>query len=71
MFRRLTLRRMSPESRKVAKLINELESVSNRLHNLLPKIEAMESDSKALWGMNRVFTHCDLADTCVYKEPKV
>ena len=48
MYRKSTLRRMPTETRKVAKLINEAESVTNRLKNLIPIIQGLELDSKAL-----------------------
>ena len=41
-LRKRTLRRMPPETRKVARLVNELESVERRLKNLLPSIQRME-----------------------------
>lgn len=46
MLRKKTLRRMPEVSRKVAKLIGELESVERRLKNLLPEIERFEHDSR-------------------------
>ena len=46
MFRKLTLRRMRPHTRKVAKLCNELESINNRLRNLLQDIELLETTAK-------------------------
>jgi len=47
-YRKKTLRTMSPTTRKVAKLIGELESVSRRLKNLIVDIQLLESDSRAL-----------------------
>jgi len=41
-LRKKTLRRMPPETRKVAKLVNDLASVERRLKNLLPTIQRME-----------------------------
>ncbi len=51
-YRKRTTRRMMPESRKVAKLINELNSVATRLKNLLPVIQQLELDSAALHNHN-------------------
>lgn len=48
MFRSKTLRKMPPETRAFAKLLNELESVCRRGKNLVPKLERLERDSQAL-----------------------
>ena len=47
-YRKKTLRSMSPVTRKVARLIGELDSVSRRLKNLIPEIQRIELDSQAL-----------------------
>lgn len=47
-YRKRTLRIMSPTARKVARLIGELQSVANRLKNLIPDIQSLDLDSKAL-----------------------
>lgn len=47
-MRKKTIRQMSPESRKLARLINDLDSVSRRLKNYLPIIQRLELDSRAL-----------------------
>jgi len=39
---------MPEQTRKVGKLINEAESVVNRLKNLMPIIQSLELDSRAL-----------------------
>jgi len=39
---------MSPTTRKVARLIGELESVDRRLKNLMPELQRMELESQAL-----------------------
>jgi len=46
-YRRKTLRRLTPEARKLAKLIGELESVSRRLKSLVPIVERLEIDVRA------------------------
>jgi len=46
-YRKKTLRRLTPEARKLAKLIGELESVSRRLKSLVPVVERLEIDVKA------------------------
>lgn len=48
-YRNKTLRSMSPTTRKLARLIGELESTSRRIKNLIPEIERMELDSRALF----------------------
>jgi len=47
-YRKKTLRSMSPTTRKVARLIGELDSVSRRLNNIIPELQRLELDSKAL-----------------------
>ena len=47
-FRKSTLRRMSPTTRKYAKLLNELESVLRKGKNMVEDIQRLELDSRAL-----------------------
>ena len=47
-FRKKTLRTMSPTARKVARLIGELDSISRRTKNLIPDLQRLDLDSKAL-----------------------
>ena len=47
-YRKATLRRMSPVTRKYAKLLGDLESVLRRGKNLVEDIQRLELDSKAL-----------------------
>ena len=47
-YRKKTLRTMSPTARKVARLAGELESVSRRLKNLVPELQKLDFESKAL-----------------------
>ena len=49
-YRKRTLRTMSPTARKVARLIGELDSVSKRLKNLVPDIQRLDLDSRALFA---------------------
>lgn len=44
-----TLRRMPPETRKLAKLINEADSLVRRLRNRVPVIAQLERDSMAFY----------------------
>ena len=48
MYRKATLRRMPPVTRKFAKLLGELESVVRRGKNLVEEIARLELDSQAL-----------------------
>jgi hypothetical protein len=47
-FRKSTLRRMSPTTRKYARLLNDLESVLRRGKNMVEEIQRLELDSRAL-----------------------
>jgi len=47
-YRKKTLRSMSPVTRKTARLAGELDSVSRRLKNLIPELQQLELDSRAL-----------------------
>jgi len=47
-YRKRTLRVMSPTARKVARLIGELDSVSRRLKNLVPELQELDFERKAL-----------------------
>ena len=47
-YRKATLRRMPPETRRYAKLLNDLESVLRRGKNLVETIGRLELDSQAL-----------------------
>lgn len=48
MYRKATLRRMSPEVRELARLTNDLESVLRRLRNRIGKWEVMEGMARAM-----------------------
>ncbi|MBA7607532.1 hypothetical protein ES703_14691 [subsurface metagenome] len=47
-FRRATLRKMPPVTRKYARLLNDLDSVLRRGKNLVEEIQRLELDSRAL-----------------------
>ena len=47
-YRKATLRRMPPVTRKYAKLLGELESVVRRGKNMVEEIARLELDSRAL-----------------------
>ncbi len=46
-FKSKTTRRMPPLTRKVAKLINEMDSIKRRLKNLVPEIQTAELYQRA------------------------
>ena len=48
MYRKATLRKMPPVTRKYAKLLGELESILRRGKNLVEEIARLELDSRAL-----------------------
>ncbi len=48
MYRKATLRRMPPETRKYARLLNDLDSVLRRGKNMVETISRLELDSRAL-----------------------
>jgi len=47
-YRKATLRRMPPVTRKYAKLLNEMDSVLRKGKNLVDQIARLELDSQAL-----------------------
>lgn len=47
-YRKATLRKMPPVTRKYAKLLGDLESVLRRGKNLVEEINRLELDSQAL-----------------------
>lgn len=53
-YRKLTLRRLSPVTRKLARLIGELESTTTRAKHLLEEVHRLEHDSQALAKTMRV-----------------
>lgn len=46
-MRKRTLRLMPPETRKVAKLVGELEGIATKLKNLLPDLQTLEMMARA------------------------
>ena len=52
-YKRKTLRNMKPKTRKLARLINELESTVRRLKNILPEIAEAELAERAMDTMNK------------------
>lgn len=71
-YRKKTLRTMSPTARKVARLVGEQVSVALRLKNLIPDLQRLDLDSRALqtakagitlsdtdlWGLRDCLYHC-------------
>ncbi|MBA7651752.1 hypothetical protein ES703_59571 [subsurface metagenome] len=48
MYRKATLRKMPPVTRKYARLLNELDSALRRSKNMVVEIQRLELDSRAL-----------------------
>ena len=49
MYKKKTLRRMKPITRRYARIINDLDGVIRRLKNLTVEIDRLEFDSLALY----------------------
>lgn len=49
-YRKATLRKMDTNTRKLARLINDLDSALTKLKNFMPTVERMELESNALYG---------------------
>ena len=52
-YKKKTLRNLPPKSRKYARLINELDSTSRRLKNLLPDIRDAERAERAMFNQEK------------------
>jgi len=52
-YKRKTLRTMPPTSRKLARLINDLNSTTRKLKNLLPDIVDAELAERAMFNQMR------------------
>jgi hypothetical protein len=46
---------MSPTARRLARLAGELDSVARRLKNLVPDIQRLDLDSKALFNIEATY----------------
>lgn len=55
--RRKTLRKLSPTTRKFARLLGEQASVTRRLTNMIPDIQRLELDSQALFKAQEASPH--------------
>lgn len=51
-----TLRKMPESSRKLGRLLNELDSISHRLRNLIPETETLERTSIAFLKASEIMT---------------
>ena len=61
MYKKKTLRHMQPVTRRYARIINDLDSVTRRLRNLTEDIARLELDSTALLTATRQDTkHANL-----------
>jgi hypothetical protein len=52
-YKRKTLRAMPPKTRRLARLINELDSTVHRLKNMLPDIADAEMAERAMFNQIR------------------
>lgn len=52
-YRKKTLRRMSPITRRYARILNELDGILRKLKNLTEDIARLEMDSKALFNKQK------------------
>lgn len=55
--RKKTLRKLSPTTRKFARLLGEQASVTRRLTNMIPDIQRLELDSQALFKAQEASPH--------------
>ena len=62
-YRKATLRRMPPETRKYAKLLNDLESVLRRGKNMVKTMSRLELDSQALATAKQLPQHLPLQNS--------
>ena len=53
MYRKTTLRRMQPVTRRYARNLNSLQGILKRLQNLTQDIARLEADSTALYNRNK------------------
>ena len=65
-YRKKTLRRMQPVTRRYARVLNDLDSVLRRLRNMTEEIGRIELDSRALYKRREyeeeAHEHEDLSD---------
>jgi hypothetical protein len=54
-YRKKTIRRMSPITRRYAKILNELAGTLRKLKNLTEDIARIEADSKALYQREKYY----------------
>ena len=67
MYKKKTLRNMAPTVRKVARIINDLDSIARRLKNLTEEFARLELDSAALLNATRQDTkHTNLDEFMDY-----
>lgn len=58
-YRKATIRRTRPLTRRLARLINDQESIVTRTKNLLMEIAVIEGDSEALRYQSKNYKHTD------------
>lgn len=50
-YRKKTLRKLKPVTRRAARILGSLQSIERKLKNLLSDLERLENDSNALWNL--------------------
>jgi hypothetical protein len=66
-YRKKTIRRMPPITRRHAKILNELAGTLRKLKNLTEDIARIEADSKALYQREKYYKKGGASES----EPKV
>jgi len=51
-YRKKTLRKLPPVTRRYARLVNDAQSLVRKLKNMTEEIDRLESDSRALFARN-------------------
>ncbi len=57
-YRKKTLRHMSPQSRRLARLIGEMSSITARLKSMLVNVQRLELDSASLATAKHISRTC-------------
>jgi len=68
-YRKKTLRSLSPVTRKLARLIGEMDSISRRSKNLLVEIQRLEADSRALQTAKQVYP--EVSSIRMFDDPSI
>lgn len=61
-YRKRTIRRLPAFTRRYARLVNELDSVTRRLKNMTEEIARLEHDSRALFKSTEHHSNKEVTD---------